>query len=137
MRFTITIAVIVLLIGVFLLYRLRQANQTLHERDGLSRFRETYAGRYPDALLMHTYLYLAERHGAAEPHYEVVPTDSLERVYKLADLDLEDAVLVIADRAGARLPRANELDEVKSRVRTVDDLLRFLEPYFRPEPLPA
>jgi hypothetical protein len=137
LRFTIAIAVVVLLIGAFLLFRIRQANRTLHERDGLSRFRETYAGRYPDALLMHAYLYLAERHGSAEPHYEVVPTDSLERVYKLADLDLEDAVLVIADRAGARLPKANELDEVKQRVRTVDDLLRFLEPYFRPEPLPA
>ncbi len=130
-RFTIAIAVVVLAIGLFLWFRVRQANRTLHERDGLSRFREAYADRYPDALLMHTYLYLAERHGSAEPHYEVVPTDSLERVYKLADLDLEDAVLVIADRAGARLPKSNELDEVKSRVRTVDDLLRFLEPFFR------
>ena len=137
MRFTLTIAVIVLLIGLFLVFRVRQANRTSFERDGLSRFRETYAGRYPDALLTHAYLYLAERHGIAEPHYEVVPTDSLERVYKLTDLDLEDAVLVIADRAGARLPRSSELDNVKGRVRTVDDLLRFLEPYFRPEPLPA
>jgi len=136
-RFTLAIAVLVLLIGVFLLFRVRQANRTLHERDGLGRFRDAYAGRYPDALLTHAYLYLAERHGSSEPHYEVSPADSLERVYRLADLDLEDAVLVIADRGGARLPRANELDEVKGRVRTVDDLLRFLEPYFRSEPLPA
>ena len=42
-------------------------------------------------------------------------------------------MLVIADRAGARLPRANELDELKNGVRSVDDLLRYLEPYFRPE----
>jgi hypothetical protein len=135
--YTITIVVLVLLIGFILFFRRRQADRELHERDGLSRFRTAYAGRYPDALLMHAYRYLAERHGAAEPHYEVAPTDSLERVYQLANLDLEDAVLVIADRAGARLPRPAELDELKLRVETVDDLLRFLEPYFRSEPLPA
>lgn len=137
MRFTITVMVLVLLVGIFLWFRVRQAQQASVERTGLSRFRETYAGKYPDSLLLHTYTYLAERHGAAEPHYEVLPTDDLESVYLLRDLDLEDAVLVIADRAGARLPKSKELDEVRSRVRTVDDLLRFLEPYFRSEPLPA
>ena len=137
MRFTIAVAVLVLLVGVFLWVRVRQAQKESVERSGLSRFRETYAGRFPDALLLHTYTYLAERHGAAEPHYEVSPTDSLERVYQLRDLDLEDAVLVIADRAGAKLPNSQELDVVRERVRTVDDLLRFLEPYFRSEPLPA
>jgi hypothetical protein len=136
-RFTITIGVLVLLLATFLFFRVRQANRASHERDGLSRFREAYAGRYPDALILHAYTFLAERHGASEPHYEVVPTDSLQRVYHLADLDLEDAVLVIADRAGARLPRPAELDEIKQRVQTVDDLLRFLEPYFRNEPLHA
>jgi hypothetical protein len=54
-------------------------------------------------------------------------------VYGLVDLDLEDAVLVIADRAGARLPRAKELDALKTGVRSVEDLLRFLEPYVRPD----
>jgi hypothetical protein len=136
-RFTLVIAALVLLAGALILLRARLANRVSHERIGLKRFRETYAGRYPDSLLVHVYTYLAERHGASEPHYEVSPADSLERVYRLSDLDLEDAVLVIADRAGARLPRAQELDEVKQRVRTVDDLLRFLEPYFRSEPLPA
>jgi hypothetical protein len=67
------------------------------------------------------------------PHYIVSPTDNLEREYGLIDLDLEDAVLVIADRAGVRLPRASELDELKEQVRSVDDLLRYLEPFFRPE----
>ena len=61
------------------------------------------------------------------------PSDDLVAVYQLADLDLEDAVLVIADRARARLPHASELDQLKARVRTVDDMLRFLEPFFRPE----
>jgi hypothetical protein len=68
-----------------------------------------------------------------EPHYIVNPGDDLDRVYGLVDLDLEDAVLVIADRAGARLPRSNELDALKTRVRSVDDLLKYLEPFFRPE----
>ncbi|MFN9308705.1 hypothetical protein, partial [Gemmatimonas sp.] len=71
--------------------------------------------------------------GAQEPQYIVNPTDDLARVFGLADLDLEDAVLVIADRAGARLPRAQELDSLKTSVRTVEDLLRYLEPYFRPQ----
>jgi hypothetical protein len=105
-----------------------------HERDGLSRFRDNFRGRYPEVLLSQVYGYLAERHGVVGPHYIVNPEDSLQQEFGLADLDLEDAVLVIADGAGARLPRATELDELKARdVRTVDDLLRFLEPFFRPE----
>lgn len=134
MRLTVIIAVIVLLLGILALMRARAIDKRSHERDGLSRFRDSFRGRYPENLLSQTYGYLAERHGVVGPHYIVNPNDDLEREFGLVDLDLEDAVLVIADRAGARLPRANELDELKSRgVRTVDDLLRFLEPYFRPE----
>jgi hypothetical protein len=84
-------------------------------------------------LLSQVYAYLAERRGAVGPHYLVSPTDNLERAYALIDLDLEDAVLVIANRAGVRLPSARELDELKEQVRSVDDLLRYLEPFFRPE----
>lgn len=103
-------------------------------RDGLSRFRDNFQGRYAELLLAETYRYLAEKHGTVGPHYIVKPDDELDRVYGLVDLDLEDAVLVIADRAGARLPKSSDLDELKTRgVRTVDDLLRFLEPYFLPE----
>lgn len=105
-----------------------------HERDGLSRFRNNFGGRYPELLLSQVYAYLAEQHGAVGPQYIVNPKADLEHEFGLSGLDLEDAVLVIADRAGARLPRATELDELKARgVRTVDDLLRFLEPFFRPE----
>lgn len=131
MRFTLAIAVAVVAIGLFLFFRVRQASRTQHERDGLTRFRSAYTGRYPDALLMHTYQYLADRYGAEQQAYEVGPADSLERVYQLSDMDLEDAVLVIADRAGVRLPKSAELDQVALKVRTVDDLLRFLEPFFR------
>lgn len=123
-----------LALAVILFVRARIMNQQSIERDGLSRFRDSFRGRYPELLLAKTYQYLAERHGAVGPHYRVLPGDDLERVYGLVDLDLEDAVLVIADRAGARLPKSAELDELKTKnVRSVEDLVRFLEPFFRPE----
>jgi hypothetical protein len=132
-RLTVIVAVAVLVAGVLALVRAQRINRASIERDGLSRFRDSFRGRFPEILLAQVYRYLAERHGAVEPHYIVNPKDDLQRVYGLADLDLEDAVLVIADRAGARLPRANELDALKNTVHTVEDLLRYLEPYFRPE----
>ncbi|WP_396201578.1 hypothetical protein [Gemmatimonas sp.] len=133
MRLTVILAVVVLALGLIALIRAQRINQASIERDGLSRFRDAFRGRYAELLLSHVYAYLAERHGAVGPHYIVSPTDNLEREYGLIDLDLEDAVLVIADRAGVRLPRASELDELKEQVRSVDDLLRYLEPFFRPE----
>ena len=133
MRLSVSVAIVVLLLGLFALGRASRLNRKSIERDGLSRFRDVFRGRYPEILLAQVYAYLAERHGAQEPQYVVNPGDDLARVYGLADLDLEDAVLVIADRAGARLPRAQELDGLKTGVHTVEDLLRFLEPYFRPE----
>ena len=133
MRLTVIVAVVVLVVGLIALIRAQRINQASIERDGLSRFRDAFRGRYPEQLLSQVYAYLAERHGAVGPQYVVNPHDSLEREYGLVDLDLEDAVLVIADRAGARLPRASELDELKARVRSVDDMLRYLEPFFRVE----
>lgn len=133
MRLTVIVAIAVLVVGLIALFRAQRMNRQSIERDGLSRFRDSFRGRYPEVLLAQVYTYLAERHGAMEPHYIVNPGDDLDRVYGLVDLDLEDAVLVIADRAGARLPRSNELDALKTRVRSVDDLLKYLEPFFRPE----
>ncbi len=133
MRLSVIVAATVLVFALAALFRARVLNLRSIERDGLSRFRDSTRGRYPELLLAQTYQYLAERHGVAEPHYRVSPSDDLGRVFDLVDIDLEDAVLVIADRAGARLPRSSELDELKTRVRTVDDLLRYLEPFFRPE----
>jgi hypothetical protein len=132
-RLSVSVAIVVLLLGLFALARATRINRQSIERDGLSRFRDAFRGRFPENLLAQVYAYLAERHGAQEPQYIVNPTDDLARVFGLADLDLEDAVLVIADRAGARLPRAQELDALKTSVRTVEDLLRYLEPYFRPQ----
>ncbi len=132
-RLTVIVAVVVLALGLLALVRAQRINQASIERDGLSRFRDALRGRYTELLLLQVYAYLAERRGAVGPHDLVSPTDNLERAYALIDLDLEDAVLVIANRAGVRLPSARELDELKEQVRSVDDLLRYLEPFFRPE----
>ncbi len=134
MRLTLVGTTMVLALAIILFVRARIMNQQSIERDGLSRFRDVFRGRFPELLLAQTYRYLAERHGVTGPHYKVMPADDLERVYGLVDLELEDAVLVIADRAGARLPKSAELDELKTKgVRSVEDMLRFLEPFFRPE----
>lgn len=134
MRLTLVGTTMALALAIILFVRARIMNQQSIERDGLSRFRDVFRGRYPELLLAQTYRYLAERHGVTGPHYKVMPADDLERVYGLVDLELEDAVLVIADRAGARLPKSMELDELKTKgVRSVEDMLRFLEPFFRPE----
>lgn len=134
MRLTLVGTTMALALAIILFVRARIMNQQSIERDGLSRFRDIFRGRYPELLLAQTYHYLAEKHGMVGPHYKVLPGDDLQRVYGLVDLDLEDAVLLIADRAGARLPRSTELDELKTKgVRTVEDMLRFLEPFFRPE----
>jgi hypothetical protein len=135
-RMVILATVVMLALAGALFIRARILTTKSIVRDGLSRFRDSIHGRYPESLLAQTYRYLAERHGAVGPHHIVNPEDELDRVFGLVDLDLEDAVLVIADRAGARLPRSADLDELKSRgVRTVDDLMRFLEPYFVSEPV--
>lgn len=132
MNLTLIVGLLLLGVGVGVLLRARKASRVTHERDGLSAFREANAGRgYSDELLQVTYQYLADRDAATGTHYTVSLDEDLSQTYGLVNLDLEDAVLVIADKAGARLPTANDLDALKTQVRTVDDLLRFLHPYFQ------
>lgn len=139
MRTTILLAVVVLVVGVLYLQRVRsRASRRTHERDGAARFLVSFPGRtYPEALLQQTYRYLLERREAAGDfegqHFVVAPGHDLRTVYHLDGLDIEDAALVIADRAGARLPKAHDLDDLKGRVRTVQDLVEFLAPYFADE----
>jgi hypothetical protein len=106
-------------------------------QDGLSQFKASFPGRsVPEALLEQTYAHLVERREAVgeddKAHFIVSPGHDLRAVYHLDGLDIEDAVLVIADRASARLPRAHDLDDLKGRVATVQDLVEFLVPYFEP-----
>lgn len=132
MKLPVILVILTVAVLITLLFLRRSASNSSSERNGLSAFKAANASRgYPDALVEGIYHYLAERAPAPGPHYAVAGSDNLQHAYGLADLDLEDAVLVIADKAGARLPNAQELDELKTRVRTVDDMLRFLNPYFQ------
>lgn len=133
MSLSLVLALVAVFIALFVMFiGRRSATKTSSERNGLSAFKAANVSRgYPDSLVEGTYHYLAERAPAPGPHYAVAGTDNLQQTYGLADLDLEDAVLVIADKAGAKLPNAHELDELKTRVRTVDDMLRFMNPYFQ------
>ncbi|MBC8088107.1 MAG: hypothetical protein H7Z40_12635 [Phycisphaerae bacterium] len=133
MNLTVMLALLaVAILLVTIVMGQRSASKSSSERNGLSAFKSANAPRgYPDALIEGAYHYLAERAPAPGPHYAVAGSDNLQVTYGLADLDLEDAVLVIADKAGAKLPNAHELDALKTQVRTVDDMLRFLHPYFQ------
>jgi len=135
-RTTILLAVLVLAAGGVLLWRARaRADRRSHVRDGIAQFLASFPGSgHPEALLRQTYRYLLERREAAGDfegeHFVVAPGHDLRTVYHMDGLDIEDAVLVIADRAGARLPKAHDLDDLKGRVATVSDLVVFLGPYF-------
>lgn len=143
MRTTLLLSLIVLIVGALYVRRVRQrADRRSHERDGTARFLASFPGRaYPETLLRQTYTYLLERREAAGDfegeHFTVAPGHDLRIVYHLDGLDIEDAVLVIADRARARLPRARDLDDLKGRVATVQDLVAFLAPYFEEDPAEA
>jgi hypothetical protein len=134
---TLLVTVILLVIGALYVRRMRQrAYRRSHQRDGRAQFLASFPGRaYPEALLRQTYAYLVERREAAGDddgqHFTVAPGHDLRTVYHLDGLDIEDAVLVIADRASVRLPRAHDLDDLKGRVATVQDLVEFLVPYFQ------
>jgi len=136
---TILLALTVLAVGSIYLARVRmRSNRQLHERDGLSQFKASFPGRsIPEGLLEQTYAHLVERREAVgddkDEHFIVAPGHDLRTVYHLDGLDIEDAVLLIADRAGARLPKAHDLDDLKGKVQTVQDLVQFLEPYFQSE----
>jgi len=136
---TILLALAVLAVGAVYLARVRmRSNRRLHERDGLAQFKASFPGRgIPDELLEQTYAHLVERREAvgddADEHFIVAPGHDLRTVYHLDGLDIEDAVLLISDRAGARLPKAHDLDDLKGHVKTVQDLVQFLEPYFQRE----
>lgn len=136
MRTTILVAVAVLAAVGFALWRARaRADRQSHVRDGVAQFLASFPGiDYPEALLRQTYRYLLERREAAGDfagaHFVVAPGHDLRTVYHMDGLDIEDAVLVIADRAGARLPKAHDLDGLKGTVSTVAGLVAFLAPYF-------
>lgn len=136
MRSTIVLGFVAMATGAVYLARARmQAHRQSSVRDGLAQFTAAFRGRdIPPELLKHTYDHLIERREAVgeddAAHFIVAPGHDLRAVYHLDGIDIEDAVLVIADRASARLPKAKELDALKGRVYTVQDLVTFLVPFF-------
>jgi hypothetical protein len=132
--FAVFVATLATVGGLYAWTRAQRVHRASADRESLARFLELYRGQYPESLLTEVHRYLSLRRAAGVPHRAVRPDDDLRGMYELVGLDLEDAVLLIADRAGARLPRARELDTLKGEVRRVEDLLRYLEPFFRPDP---
>ena len=133
MRLMLVGSTMMLAFAIVLFVRARVMSEKALYRDGLSRLRDAARGRYPEAMLDHVYAYLATRYGSTgATSYRVLPSDELRARYGLVASELEDAVLVIADRGGARLPKAADLDLLTNQpMETVEDLLRFLEPFFR------
>jgi hypothetical protein len=136
MRLMLVGSTMMLALAIVLFVRARVMSEKALYHDGLSRLRDAVRGRYPDRMLEHLYSYLSTRYGSTgATSYRVLPGDELRARYGLVALELEDAVLVIADRGGARLPKASDLDLLtKQPMETVEDLMRFLEPFFRTEP---
>jgi hypothetical protein len=138
-RLPILLALFVTAVAMVALARVRM--RRYHEtsvRDGLARFSAAFASEnLPAELLQQTYSHLVERREAVGDddvtHFIVSPGHDLRSVYHLDGLDIEDAALLIADRASARLPKSHDLDDMKGRVTTVRDLVLFLAPYFETE----
>lgn len=131
MRSLLIAVLVLLLVCIVLLWRVREVQRTTAELQGLARLRDQLQGRYPEPLVAGVFAFLSERHGDAGGSSTVNPGDDLARDHRLVALDLEDAVVVIADRTGARIPAPRDLDALAEQVRTVEDLLRFLLPFYR------
>ncbi|MCU0648886.1 MAG: hypothetical protein MUF00_12870 [Gemmatimonadaceae bacterium] len=121
----LSVAALALLLG-----EVRKRRIAALEREGLARFEAFFSDRgLSPKLVRNVYHYLAENAATGTQHFDVNPTDELAKRYGLVtDLDVQDAVIVIADRSGLPLPKAHTLDEANPLVHTVDDLLRFLAP---------
>lgn len=132
----VVVTLVLLLAGVGVA-RSRNRSLAVHDRDAFDRFAAECADRFPEPVVRHTFDFLAERHGAMPAHAVVRLGDDLRKAHGLVELDLEDAVVLIADRVGGRLPAARDLDELDGRVRTVEDLMRFLAPFAPAEGAPG
>jgi hypothetical protein len=84
----------------------------------------------PADLLVQAYETLARRVSAEIR--DIRPGDRLVENFGMSQADMEDVALLVAARCEARIPGAHELDELDERVRTVDDLVRFLAQFYEP-----
>jgi hypothetical protein len=84
----------------------------------------------PAALLVQAYETLSRRVSAEVR--DIRPGDRLAENFGMSAADMEDVALLVAARCEARIPGAHELDELDASVRTVEDLVRFLVPFYEP-----
>jgi hypothetical protein len=97
--------------------------------------RNTFLARFdgtgiPADLLVQAYETLSRRVSAEVR--DIRPGDRLVENFGMTAADMEDVALLVAARCEARIPSAHELDELDARVRTVDDLVRFLVQFYEP-----
>ena len=104
------------------------ARADIREAGGRDRFVAAFEGSgAPRELLVQVYETLARR--AVGPARDVRPGDRLAENLGMTEMDVEDAALLVAARCEAHIPCAHDLDELDARVRTVDELVRFLAPF--------
>jgi hypothetical protein len=104
------------------------------EIGGRGRFLSAFDGSaIPAELLVQAYETLSRR--VAPAARDIRPADRMVEQLGLTDVDVEDVALLIAARCEARIPTAHDLDELGARVRTVDDLVRFLAPFCTRAPM--
>ena len=84
----------------------------------------------PAVLLVQAYETLSRR--VSQEIRDIRPGDRLAENLGMTQADMEDVALLVAARSEARIPTAHELDELDARVRTVDDLVRFLAELYQP-----
>jgi hypothetical protein len=132
MRATVIIfvSVVVLLAAAVVLARVGRRRTGARDVEAREAFVRQYDGRgVPEHLLRNVYVQL--RRGMPNERAELRPTDGIADVHHLKGLDLEDAVLEIVARSGGRIPLPEELDQLRARVQTVDDLVEYLTPFCR------
>jgi hypothetical protein len=128
-RLLILLVAAVVLITLLVAFRAqRKQKQEELEHQGLDQFIAEYRGQdFAEESLRCIHHYLAQR----RPDHVIVHASDPLTIYGLVELDLEDAVLEIVDRCRGELPGTRELDTLKPGVRTVDDLVRFVDPLAR------
>jgi hypothetical protein len=108
---------------------LERANR--REMGGRNSFLARFDGTgIPADLLVQAYETLSRR--VSQDVRDIRPGDRLIETFGLSAADMEDVALLVAARCQARIPKAHELDELDARVRTVDDLVRFLARFYEP-----
>ena len=107
------------------------ATANRRELGGRNSFLARFDGSgLPADLLVQAYETLSRRVSAEIR--DIRPGDRLAENFGMTTAEMEDVALLVAARCEARIPSAHELDELDARVRTVEDLVRFLVPFYEP-----